>query len=372
MVLVAMAGCTGASPARRGEEGVVALVRGHFYDRERAAGWAAAHAALDERSPADVARALAELHASHTAIITPDDPSFAAMAAIFGPDRERVTQPSLGADIARIGDAWFVRRVFAGGPAAAMGLLRGDEIVSADGRAFEPVRSLEGREQVTLGIRRQRGEATFFRTVPVRRESVREAWLAAQRNGTCIEEHDGKRIAIIPIFSGAGDEFLEEIEAAVSGPLRSADALVLDLRDGYGGCSPAYVRPFLGDAPLLRSRDREGRESVYDPQWRKPLVLLVNGGTRSGKEVIARSLQRHGRATIVGDRTAGAVLGGQLFALRSGAVLYLAVQDVEVDGERLEGVGVAPDVAVADPLPYAAGRDPQRTRACEIAAAAAR
>jgi carboxyl-terminal processing protease len=48
-------------------------------------------------------------------------------------------------------------------------------------------------------------------------------------------------------------------------------------------------------------------------------------------------------------------------------VLYLAVKDVLVDGERLEGVGVSPDIAVPDRLEYAAGADPQLERAIDEA-----
>jgi carboxyl-terminal processing protease len=44
------------------------------------------------------------------------------------------------------------------------------------------------------------------------------------------------------------------------------------------------------------------------------------------------------------------------------------VQDILVDGERLEGTGVKPDVAVPSALPYAEGRDPQLERGLEVAA----
>jgi len=62
------------------------------------------------------------------------------------------------------------------------------------------------------------------------------------------------------------------------------------------------------------------------------------------------------------------VLGGRLFELPDGGLLYLATQDVRIDGERLEGVGVVPDVAVADDIAFAAGRDPALARAIEVAA----
>ena len=48
------------------------------------------------------------------------------------------------------------------------------------------------------------------------------------------------------------------------------------------------------------------------------------------------------------------------------AVLYLAVSDIKVDSQRLEGVGVQPTVEIVRPLEYAAGRDPQLEKAIEI------
>jgi carboxyl-terminal processing protease len=87
-------------------------------------------------------------------------------------------------------------------------------------------------------------------------------------------------------------------------------------------------------------------------------VVLVDEGTRSGKEVVTYALKRHG-VPVVGTRTAGALLAAQGFLLSDGSLLVLAVSDVRLDGERLEGQGVAPDIEVPFPLPYAAGHDPQ-------------
>lgn len=78
---------------------------------------------------------------------------------------------------------------------------------------------------------------------------------------------------------------------------------------------------------------------------------------------MAAALQRHRRAVVVGERTAGAVVAGQPFALADGSLLYLAVADVLVDGARLEGAGVVPDVVVADDVARSEGRDPVLERA---------
>jgi carboxyl-terminal processing protease len=87
--------------------------------------------------------------------------------------------------------------------------------------------------------------------------------------------------------------------------------------------------------------------------------VLVDGGTRSGKELVSRALQKSRRATLVGERTAGAVVAGQVLPLSDGSLLFLAVQDILVDGERLEGVGVKPEIEVPAALPFAEGKDPQ-------------
>jgi carboxyl-terminal processing protease len=105
---------------------------------------------------------------------------------------------------------------------------------------------------------------------------------------------------------------------------------------------------------------------VFDQQIRKPAVLLVNGGTRSGKETIAYGAKKHGLARLVGERTAGAYTFGRPFCLSDGSLLLLAVSDARVDGERLEGRGVAPDIEVPFDFRYAAGKDTQLARALDV------
>ncbi|WP_083846272.1 S41 family peptidase [Sinorhizobium sojae] len=69
----------------------------------------------------------------------------------------------------------------------------------------------------------------------------------------------------------------------------------------------------------------------------KPVILLVDGTTRSGNEVLAFALQRYG-ATVVGNRTAGAVVAARPFLLSDQSLLLVATHRVEVDGTDLECV----------------------------------
>jgi carboxyl-terminal processing protease len=249
--------------------------------------------------------------------------------------------------------------------------LRGDRILTVDGQTPDPWQPLASRagQPVRLGVLRlPRQPAIELRPVPAL-VNPKEEWLAMQRRGSKILEHDGERIGYHPMFSCAGAEHEAALRESLGSTLAGAAALILDLRDGWGGCRPELVDLFSPVAPTITSVGRGGKRSTSSPAWHRPVVLLINGGSRSGKELVAFVLKKHRLALLVGERTAGAVMTGKVFPLSDGSLLYLAVAEVLVDGQRLEGVGVAPDIEIRDALPYAQGRDPQLDRALAAAVA---
>jgi carboxyl-terminal processing protease len=137
------------------------------------------------------------------------------------------------------------------------------------------------------------------------------------------------------------------------------------LRDGWGGAVPEYLDLFNARAPTMQVTDRNGESEFEDVKWRKPVAMLINGGTRSGKEVLAYGFKKYRLGEVIGTRTEGAVLAATAFLI-GGGLLLLAVEDVRVDGERLEGVGVTPTIEVeADPTSMAHG-DRQLERAVAV------
>lgn len=67
----------------------------------------------------------------------------------------------------------------------------------------------------------------------------------------------------------------------------------------------------------------------------------------------------------IGTRTEGAVLAATAFLIGSG-LLLLAVEDIRVDGERLEGVGVTPTIEVPAGAASAGSDAPQLSRAVAV------
>ena len=313
-------------------------------------------------------RRIGDLKMSHTGYYAPDDPEYYGLRAIFREtNQEKVEWDSIGADFTPDG---FVRVVFAGSPAAKAGLWRGDQVLKADGQIFHRVRSFQGKveKQVTLTVQREKDGTPITVNVTPRRINPKQEWLEAQIQGSRLIPHQGKTIAYVPMFSCAGEEYQQALRNAIIGELQKADALILDFRDGWGGANPDFVNLFHRATPVLTQTGRDGKEVRFDAQWRKPAFLLINGGSRSGKEVVAYAVKKHKLGVLVGERTAGAVAGGRIFRLTDGSILYLAVAKVLVDGERLEGVGVEPDVVVKDDLRFANGRDVQLQNALDLAA----
>lgn len=364
------------------------LVDRHFYDPEfRGKNWAAlrdryrplAEAAPDEDAQARIIdEMLAELAASHTARYRPDDPAYYELLDIFSGSLRRelrslfpdgVRYPGIGLFTRRIGEKLFVSGTIAGLPAAAAGILVGDQIIDVNGTAFEPVGSFAGKvgQTVTLHIRRVRGGPAIPITMKPEWIEPAKAFLDAMSEGARIIERNGKKIGYVRIWSYAGDGYQDRLEQLLStGKLAGADALIWDLRDGWGGAQPYYLDIFSKLGPTMTLTDRDGDRDMVNVKWRKPVALLINGGSRSGKEVLAYGFKKYDVGEVIGTRTAGALLAGRAFLLRDDSLLLLAVSDVAVDGERLERVGVAPTIEVPFPLEYAAGEDPQIEKAVEV------
>ena len=192
--------------------------------------------------------------------------------------------------------------------------------------------------------------------------------------GFPVETRGDVKVGYIHVFSYAGPEYQQAlVEAATVGPLQDCDALLIDLREGLGGARMDYPNLFNRAVPRIEAVSRDGTTRPWRGRiWRKPVALLVNERTFSGKECIAYGFRKLGIGKVVGAHTAGAVLAGPLFRVPEGCVLYLAVSDIRVNGQRLEGVGVTPDIEVSFDLRYCGGEDLQFERGLEVLAAEVR
>jgi carboxyl-terminal processing protease len=134
-----------------------------------------------------------------------------------------------------------------------------------------------------------------------------------------------------------------------------APGIIFDLRGnpgGIGGMAPGIAGLMLKEQASLGSmtgRETEQKFIVYpqaDPFSGK-IVILTDYGTGSTSEVFAAGLQDLGRARIVGEQSAGAVLPSIFDTLPTGAIFQYAISDYKSPKKVLiEGRGVTPDLEV--------------------------
>jgi len=191
---------------------------------------------------------LSELHASHTRFYTPDEPEYYQLADIFvgalrrrGLQRAfpdgRVSYPGIGiiSGFEATGRN-TITAVIDGTPAQQAGLRAGDEIVAADGTAFEPVGSFRGKVGQSVVLEVHRGASVMqISVVPVDLEPTK-MFLRGLESSARIIEANGRRIGYVHVWCYAGSIYQRALEFLLShGALRDADALIWDLRDGWGG-----------------------------------------------------------------------------------------------------------------------------------------
>lgn len=167
------------------------------------------------------------------------------------------------------------------------------------------------------------------------------------------------------------------------GIARKHKALVLDLR-GNGGGRVDTLKVMLGylmdhDVKIADRVERKDTKEMTAKQQGNPftgkLVVLVDSGSASASELLARVVQLEHRGTVVGDTTAGAVMESRIYSESRGVdtkFFYdFSVTDANLmmrDGKSLEKTGVTPDdVMKPTGADLAAGRDPVLAHAVELA-----
>jgi carboxyl-terminal processing protease len=245
----------------------------------------------------------------------------------------------------------------AGTPGERAGILRGDEIVTVDGKPVEQgatmnavVDQLRGRPhtKVNVGLFRPSTGRTFDLTLVrevIKVDSVRDVHVLPGGVGylqlTEFSEHTGEE------FGRALDRLRQE----------GARSLVLDLRNNPGGLLDAAVtvaEPFFRKGELIvytqgrKAGDRdEYRSEAKGEPLQLPMAVLINAGSASAAEIVAGALKDTGRAVIVGERSFGKGSVQSVFKLKNGEGLRLTTARYYTpSGVSIHERGIEPQVEV--------------------------
>ncbi len=338
-----------------------------------------------------VKQMLGELKTSHTRYFTKWDQGYYGLQAVFKSAvladvsagktsvleqylldlRSSQSEPhrsGIGLVTKNIGNRHYVTAVLTSSPAEKAGIVLGDWLVEADGKPFHPIRSFEGKagQEVKLTVQKNPSETSrdLLKVIPID-NNERELFENASRNSVRNIEHKGHSFTYIRLWWLTGLSMRRVLDSGIDAS-HDSKGIIIDIRDGFGG-SPAteYIHPFLkgGLETIMEEsifRDQKYKSTVG---FSKPVIVLINGGSRSGKELLAYYFKKTDRGLLVGERTAGFVTGGRKKPISPDSFLYYCVCMITIDGKRLEGIGVEPDVKVPFDIRFAAGKDIQLERA---------
>jgi carboxyl-terminal processing protease len=272
-----------------------------------------------------------------------------SLQGTFGGVGATVTRPEEGGPI-------FLEPI-PGNPAAAAGVLSGDELLAIDGEAVTPELTVQ---QVAELVRGEKGTTVVLTVLhPGESEAVdiaieRGDILIPSVSYRLLRENDQVGYIQLTRFSG---ESANEIETAVLDlQSQGATQLILDLRGNGGGLLDAAVSVadhFLVDGPILFQQSRSDGERIYEASAETlapdmPLMILVDGGTASSSEILAGALQDRGRALLVGSTpTFGKGSVQLVYDLSDGSSVHVtASRWFTPNHHQLDRQGLEPDIFV--------------------------
>jgi carboxyl-terminal processing protease len=256
-------------------------------------------------------------------------------------------------------------------PASRAGIKAGDIITALDGNQVQwlslkvAVDKMRGapNSKVTLTIKREGLDRPL--EISLRREVIH---LSVVKQRMEPDNIGYVRLAEFDEEADAGlKQAVESLTQQAGGKLK---ALVLDLRNNPGGLlaqAVAISGDFVAQGEIVSTRARHSE----DAQWLSakgvdllggvPLVVLINGGSASSSEIVAGALQDRHRAVLVGTRSFGKGSVQTVIPVPGDSALRLTTARYYTpSGRSIQGLGIAPDVLVAESREKVTNFGPQR------------
>ncbi len=293
-----------------------------------------------------------------------------ALTALKG---KRSSDVGIGVELVLRAGLPTVAAAIEGSPAERAGLRPRDYILEIDGESMEEadldrtLARLRGKADSELALTIRRPGESAPRTLKLTRAASELRPVFASRWGA-----DLGYLRVRGLLEGTPGELRAAFRTLQqAGPLKG---LVLDLRNSPGGLLNASVeiaamflpeqavvvrtegrlpdanQTFTADrAEVQRSAARGPRDPWPEALTTLPVVVLVDGGTASGSEIIAAALRDNGRARLLGSRTfgRGSIQTLRMLSPHTAVKLTTALYRTP-GGQQLQGRGLLPDETLPD------------------------
>jgi carboxyl-terminal processing protease len=260
----------------------------------------------------------------------------------------------IGAWVDPDGEYLIIVAPMQGSPAEEAGLEPGDQVIAIDG---DDMTGIDG----SLVIRRILGPAGTSVRLTILREGdfepfdvdiVRARITLPTLESRMLEEN----IAYVHLYNFGARATIDLREALRDLLAEDPIGLIFDLRGNAGGYLTTSIdvsSEFIAEGVIAIERFGDGSEQVYEANGdglatEIPLIVLINGGSASGSEIVAGAIQDHHRGSLVGETSfgKGSVQTWTPLSNEQGAVRVTIALWFTPDGRLIHQIGLDPDVEV--------------------------
>jgi carboxyl-terminal processing protease len=256
-------------------------------------------------------------------------------------------------------------------PASKAGVKAGDIITSLDGKTVQGL-------SLNDAVDKMRGSPNSKITLTIKREGVDKPLEISMLREVIHIQVVKQRMEPGDIGYLRLSQFTEQADAGLKQAVKTLKqqsggkmrALILDLRNNPGGLldqAVAISGDFVNQGEIVSTRARHTEDAQRwdakgsDITGGLPLVVLINGGSASSSEIVAGALQDHHRAVLLGTSSFGKGSVQTVIPLPgNGAMRLTTARYYTPSGRSIQGLGITPDVPVAETREETARFGPER------------
>ncbi len=244
-------------------------------------------------------------------------------------------------------------------PAAAAGLMAGDQILNIDStstvnmtidQAVQLIRGTPGTK-VDLTILRDGWSNT--KVITISRAVINIPTVDSSIKTTS----SGKNVLYLQLYQFDANSSQLFGNAVMAGLQKGAQGMILDLRNDPGGyldqavnIAGWFVSP---GTTVVKERYADGKEDILtangnDALKNFPVVILINGGSASASEILSGALSVDKGIKLIGEKSFGKGVVQQVTQLPDGSAVKITIAEwLLPDGSAINKVGLVPDYPVS-------------------------
>ena len=257
----------------------------------------------------------------------------------------------IGAELTYANENTMVYSVFDNSPASEAGLKAGDIIIKVndqDAKGKTPAEisaMIKGNDNLKVKITVLRDKKQVELNMTTRSVNIPSV-------KSSVIEKGGKKIGYINLTIFAAntltqfEQHLKELEK------QGIDRLIIDVRDNSGGhlnvVSGIIQLFFKEKEPLYQIKTKNKVDVFYDETTTSrnyPVVILTNGASASGSEILASAFKEVYNSEVIGTTTFGKGTVQTVKDLSTGGIMKYTIQTwLSAKGNAINKVGVTPTI----------------------------